>query len=313
MPARGRILASATGLVLAASPLAGQAGALRLRSDNDAYRFWVPMAVRPDQEYSNGLELELESPGAPGWRGLAARLGACPGCATTTMTVGQQIFTPRVDGPDPIPGQRPYAGWLYASASGAVASGRVRREAGVQAGVTGSPSAARWVQTTMHRALGLWQPQGWDGQIPFEPGVALHYDEQRLLLARRGLADLAPAWGVSLGNVRTELRAGVRGRLGYRMDAPWGVPGEARAPATAYLLGAVRGRAVAHDLFLDGSTFHGSTRVERVPWVAEWEGGVGVRLRRFSAEYRVVTRTREYRTEPSGHQYGRFELTLNRK
>jgi lipid A 3-O-deacylase len=300
-------------LMLAATRAAGQPVSVRLRSDNDAYRFWVPMATRPDQEYSNGLQLELERFGAPVWGRLAGIRGCdAHRCATTTLSVGQKIFTPRLDAPDPIPGQRPYAGWLYAAATAAVGSPRMQRTAGLEVGVTGSPSAGRLVQTTVHRALGMWEPKGWDGQIPFEPGAVLRYD-QRHMLVGGGAVQLIPSWGASLGTVRTEARAGVRGRLGYRLDAPWVAPGvRARAPVSVYAVGELRGRAVAHDLFLDGATFRGGPSVDREPWVGEWEAGVGIRVRGFGVEYRVTSRSREYRTEPSGHEYATFDLSLQR-
>jgi lipid A 3-O-deacylase len=180
--------------------------------------------------------------------------------------------------------------------------------------VTGVPSGAEWVQTTLHRAFGFWRPKGWDGQIPFEPAALIRYDQQRLVRTPGRSLELIPGAGASVGTLRTELRAGVRLRAGWRLDDPWPIPGAApRAPVSLYALGGVRGRAVARDLFLDGSTFGGGPSVEHRPLVGEWEAGIGVRVRRFSAEYRVTTRTREYRTEPGGHQYATFDLSLNRR
>jgi hypothetical protein len=71
----------------------------------------------------------------------------------------------------------------------------------------------------------------------------------------------------------------------------------------------VRQRAVARNLFLDGSTFGDGPRVERIPLVREAEVGAGVRIGRLTAEYRAVSRGREYRSEPEGHQYGTFAIT----
>lgn len=321
MSRRGPLLATVLLALLPAFPAPGQVTAVRLRSDNDVYRFWIPTAVRPDQEYSNGIQVELDAAGAVGWSRLARGLEPCgraqrERCAATAFMFGQKIFTPRVDAPEPLEGERPYAGWLYAAATGSVATPRVRRSAGLEVGVTGNPSAAGWVQTRLHRVLGLWDPLGWEGQIPFEPGLLLRYDEQHLVAraqAGDASAEVMPAWGASLGNVRTEARAGIRARAGLRLPAPWTMPGPAAPePLGVYLTGEVRGRAVAHDLFLDGPTFRSGPGVERLPFVAEWEAGLGVRLRRFTAEYRVATRSREYRTEPGRHQYATFELGLVR-
>ena len=51
-----RLYAAALVLAVGALPAGGQS--LRLRSDNDAYRFWIPAAVRTDQEYSSGLQVQ---------------------------------------------------------------------------------------------------------------------------------------------------------------------------------------------------------------------------------------------------------------
>ncbi|HEU0300971.1 MAG TPA: lipid A-modifier LpxR family protein, partial [Longimicrobium sp.] len=103
-----------------ASPVAAQARAFQLTSDNDAYDFWIPIAVRPDYEYSNGLRLAVETEGAGGWKGLARAVAPCvsdraradaeAGCATFTVEVGQRLYGPRWDTWEPMPGQRPYAG-----------------------------------------------------------------------------------------------------------------------------------------------------------------------------------------------------------
>jgi lipid A 3-O-deacylase len=262
--------------------------------------------------------MSTELAGARLWRRLSAGAAACPDpdarrCAATSFALGQKIFTPWEDEARLRPGDRPYAGWLYTRGEAAVSDSAVRRSVGVEIGVTGAPSGAAWVQTTLHRAFGFYRPSGWSGQIPFEPAGMVRYDELRRLRLHTALLQVTPGFGASLGTVRTELRAGARARIGYRLDPPWPTPGAAaRRPFSVYLSGEVRGRAVARDLFLDGSTFGGGPRVEHRPLVGEWEAGLGVRVHRVVAEYRIATRGREYRSEPGGHQYATFDLALRR-
>ena len=212
-----RLYAAVLVLAVGALPSGGQS--LRLRSDNDAYRFWIPTAVRTDQEYSSGLHLQQERPGAHGWGRLLGAIEPCGAawgsrCAMTTVGFGQKIFTPRIDSTAWVSGQRPYAGWLYVEGSAAVATARMHRAAGVELGVTGGPSAAAWVQTRVHDLLGMWHPQGWVDQVPFEPALTVRYDEQRLFSrgGSRLSVQLIPGAGASLGSVRTEARAGMRPR-----------------------------------------------------------------------------------------------------
>lgn len=117
-PASTRFLLAALAL-LAASPAGAQPRSFTLASDNDSYDFWIPIATRSDEEYTNGLELRVELGGAPLWGRLlrAPCATADSTCLSTELRVGQKIFTPRLDSPVPGPGERPYAGWLYLSAA----------------------------------------------------------------------------------------------------------------------------------------------------------------------------------------------------
>lgn len=298
-------------LLLLATPAAAQVRSAALVSENDAYNFWIPYATRPDEEYSNGVELALVVEGAP-LLGRLARADSAAGRATD-VRVGHRIFTPREEARELLPGQRPFAGWLYLSASVSVEGERVRRTAGVEAGVTGPPSRGEWVQTSFHRIAGFREVRGWDGQLRTEPGVVVRYGEERVLAAVAPggvrVAEAVPHWGAALGNVLTGAHAGVRLRAGYAVPRPWGRTPR-RGPLSLFASAAVRGDWVARDLFLDGNTFRDGPRVERIPGVAEGRAGLGVRIGPVGIEYQAVHRTRSYRTEPRGHTRGMIAVTV---
>lgn len=308
---------------LAQSPEAPAVRAVRVEADNDAFNFWVPVP-RPDHEYSHGVRMVVEADRAAGWGWLAPSARPCTGgeaegerCLSTRWEVGQKIFTPRRDAPAPLPGERPYAGWLYASGEGRVEGGALRRSLAVEVGVTGPPSLAEEVQTAYHALAGYWEPLGWQGQLAFEPGVVARYEESRLLVdaAAGGVrfATVAPHWRVSAGNVHTGAEAGVRAQLGYGVAHPWRAPGTRRGtPVALYAAGGARGEWVVRSLFLDGNTFRAGPRVEKLPLVAETEVGVGVRVKRLVVEYRVATRGREYRTEPAAHRWATITVGVQR-
>jgi lipid A 3-O-deacylase len=305
-------------------PAPAQVRAVQLTSDNDAYDFWIPMAVRPDYEYSNGVRLAVETEGARGWTALAAAVAPCArpgaeaaardpeaGCASTTWEAGQRLYTPRQDSYEPLRGQRPFAGWLYAAVTGRVVDGAVRHTFTVEAGVTGDPSLGRPVMETYHRAAGFWDPVGWRHQLPFEPALAVRYAmDHRLAEARVAgvrVADLTARAGASTGTVRTGVHAGARARAGVRLPHAWVArPGRA---LSAYALAGAGAEAVAHDLFLDGSVFAGGARVTREPLVGHTVWGVGVQGAGVGLEFRAQHRSRAYREEPGGHPYGTIEIT----
>jgi hypothetical protein len=329
MPLRRATRAAALALCCAtlvpAAPAGAQVRAYQLTSDNDAYDFWIPMAVRPDYEYSNGLRVSAETEGAAGWSALAKALAPCAaadsladaeaGCASTTFEAGQRLYGPRQDSYEPLEGQRPFAGWLYAAVTGRVVNGRTRHSAAVEAGVTGQPSLGEPVMETLHRVAGFWQPVGWSHQLAFEPAVALRYGvERRVAEARVGglrAGELTAGAGASLGTLRTAAYAGAQLRAGTRLAHPWAA--RRLRGTSVYALAGARGEAVAHDLFLDGNTFGGTApMVDRRALVAYTRWGVGVTTGPLTLEYRVTARTRAYAQEPGGHPYSTIEITWRR-
>lgn len=327
-PARLRLLLLVP-LLLAALGWSTPAGAQPIRAvevvtDNDVYAFWKSVADRPDAEYTHGMWVAVDVDAAPGWGRLAGGRAPCRaaapvpagGCVSTRLELGQKLFTPRVDDDEPVPGQRPYAGWLFVRATAQTSEARKRREVGVEVGVTGDPSLGRAVHAGFHRAAGFWEPRGWRNQVDFEPGVVLRVDERRVVVDGRvgevRVAELVPEWGVTLGNVLTGARAGARARVGWRVPHPWNVePGP--GGVSVYGVAAARGEWVGHSIFLDGNTFgERGVRVARRPWVGQYEVGGGVRVRGLTAELTATTRGREYETQPAPHSFASITLRWER-
>ena len=286
--------------VLWAMPSGAQrARSVTLRLDNDI------LALRgrgapADYDYTQGLALGAELDSVPGWmpggKLRACDAGGTEACVRTRIEVGQRIYTPRRDAATPIPGERPYAAWLYAGGGVARESGRGVRSLEVEVGVTGPPALGEQVQNGVHRLTGSERQHGWAHQTGFEPGILLRIQEGR----RWGgsAVRVEPAVRVELGNVRTAAAVGATGVLG-RGTGPY-----------ARLGG--RQEWVVRDIFLDGSTFGSRSTARKLPFVSEGEAAAGFRARKWSVEYRFVARSREYRTQPGGHAYGSLVLTVAR-
>ena len=295
---------------------------MSIRADNDAFNFWRPITDRPDKEYTNGDEVAFELAAAPWWgRRFAGRRRPCRGneapgdrCLTTAFSIAQDMYTPR-PGHEPRVvetwrDERPYAAWLHGTAEARVLGERSLRTVSVTLGVTGPPAFGEFAQRTAHKLTGVYsrEPVGWDTQIDFEPGMILAARESRRLVARTdagtAVADFVPHIGASLGNVLTEAETGFRARLGLNLSSPWWTSEwRTRRPFELYLVGGVRGEAVARNITLDGNTVSADRSVDRTPLVGEYSIGIGGRSHGFVAEWRAVTRTREYRTGPSAHAF----------
>ncbi len=283
--------------------------------DNDT-DFFVPGAGTFDRYYTQG-ERTNRFGALPGpARRLADRLpGFAGGERRFGFSVGQEIYTPdAISKRTQILDDRPYAGWLYASAILVRSDARTMRSLELQAGTIGRASYAADVQTWWHHLLGVRRPQGWAYQLRDEPGLALSYQERRRPWGRLRHADLVPHAGATVGNVHDEANAGVTVRLGLLPDdfGPW-----RNAPAMGdgrgfdlYAFARTEGRAVARNLFLDGSTFVASPHVTRLPLVGESQLGFAARWHRVGLRYTFSYTTAEFRERMESHEYGSFALTL---
>lgn len=251
------------------------------------------------------------------------------------VIIGQNIYTPTdLSEGDLIPRDRPYAGWLY---SGFIFQ---RRDAAVPGevstlesfeldlGLTGKPSLAEPSQRTVHRR---WFPEniphGWEHQIRSEPGLMLRYGRLWRLAPGTGCLagnlDLIPHLGVSLGNIETFAAGGATLRVGWNLPDDFGVqPIDATAALHGgyddggpqwgvHAFGRVEGRAVAHNIFLDGNLFRDSHRVAKEPFVADLSCGVVFQLTRYvQVSYVRILRTEEFDRQKRYDLFGSLILKI---
>lgn len=279
-------------LVLCPARVAAQ---VEIVVDNDLLGLRGADDPPPDYEYTHGLSVS--------WDRRDARWEA-----------GQRIYTPRRDAPEPLPDERPYAGWLYGAWQRTTASPRTRSTLRAEAGVTGPASLARPVQNAFHRLAGYQEQLGWDHQLGFEPGVILSCAREHRWTggggAGKARVDVLPSWAVRAGNVRTGAEAGLRARIGFGAGDVWTGSGAARG-VSGWMEGAARQEAVLRDLFIDGNTFADrDPGLDRRTWVAQGEAAFGVRWRRTELEYRHVLRGREYATQQEPHPYGSIRIRV---
>lgn len=302
---RGVMLYLAAACVCAALALRpGSIGAqVEIAIDNDLLGVRGADDPPPDYEYTHGLSVSWD-----------ARRPASDDGRRARWEVGQRIYMPRRDAAEPVPGERPYAGWLYGAWERVRISERTRARLRIEAGVTGPPSLAEPVQRAFHGIAGYQAQLGWEHQLGFEPGVILSYGREHRLAAiggeGRANLEVLPSWAVRAGNVRTGAEAAVRARLGFGAGDAWTGAGAARG-VSGWMEAAARQEAVLRDLFIDGNTFaRRSPGLDRRTWVAQGEAAFGIRWRRTELEYRFVLRGREYETQTEPHPYGSLRIRL---
>lgn len=300
-------------LAFAAAPaLAAEGDEFQLVVENDKW-------AHTDRYYTNGIKFGfgrrfelLREPAE--WllhRVAPAReLPAVEGDVEFGLFAGQNMYTPRdIRAAQAQPFDRPWGAWLYLGGVAQRVHGNRLDTAELDLGLVGPAAGGRAVQTEWHKLIGAPRPQGWDNQLPGEPGFLASYLQKR----RYGSAsvDVVPHAGVTVGTVMTLARAGATLRLGHNMGGfgvdtiePGGVmlqnvrrsePGD---EWFAFL--GVDHRLVARNVFLDGTVFHDSASVARRPHVYDLSLGLAARFGVLRLSLTRVRRSEEFYTAAGG-------------
>lgn len=245
------------------------------------------------------------------------------------FSFGQNMYTPTdTTRTDLIKDDRPYAGWLYISTSyhrkyGAEGSVNFMDTVEVQLGVIGPASLAEDTQRIVHKLREIAVPRGWDHQLKNEPGIAAVFERKWLFHpvgSNRFSCDAITHMGGALGNVYTYLNTGMEIRAGWNIPQDFGVSLIRPAGSTRLSIGkdfalfgfgAVNGRLVIRDIFLDGNTFAKSHSIDKEPFVADLAAGIAAQFRNLMITWTEVLRTREFRDEGSDHSFGAIALSFS--
>jgi hypothetical protein len=248
--------------------------------------------------------------------------------ARASFSIGQNMYTAEeTTATQLITDDRPYAGWLYMG-FGLVANQGTKRfdKLELEIGVVGPYSLSENVQTFWHSLLGLQVPQGWDNQLKNEPGAVLYYEQTRRLEKQNigwGLdMDLLPFFGGALGNVFTYAEAGITLRLGSELEDDFGPPRiRPSLPGSVYfrpekgfnwyVFVGLEGRAVLHNIFLDGNTFKDSHSVDKEAFVGDLQTGLVIQWNRFRITYTQIFRTKEFESQDRGDIFGSVSLSYH--
>lgn len=285
-----------------------------------------------DRFYTNGFLFAWRAPSydPPSW--LAALtdrpslLFPTGGTARWGLGFGQKKFTPEDTlARDPDPRDRPYAGWLYGTLTLHSYTEHAIGTLELQLGMIGPAALGEWVQNTTHDLLNIDRALGWSAQIRNEPGANLVLNRQWRL---NGTPDaegrqfgLVPSVAASLGNVHTYAAAGLMLRYGTELEADFGPPRVRPISAGTvffqptgrfgwYGFLGFEGRAVAHDVTLDGNTWRDSRSVQREPLVGDASLGVALVMERARLTATYTVRTREFETQPDFAQFGSLSVAF---
>ena len=249
------------------------------------------------------------------------------------FALGQNIYTPDdTESFGLVKGDRPYAGWLYLGLGVVWKNAEVRNSLVLNVGVVGSWSYAQEAQRLVHDARGLGHPNGWDNQLHNELGVLVTYERKwRWPKNERRVGldwEFLPHAGIALGNVYTYANLGGELRAGLNLPDDFGTASIGPAATTStpvdgrqgaersrfdlglYLFARADGRAVAHNIYLDGNTFGNSASVDRKWFVADLSAGVAVNYKNTKLAYAFVYRTEEFYGQKEAQVFGTVSMNI---
>jgi lipid A 3-O-deacylase len=246
-----------------------------------------------------------------------------------TYGAGQHIYTPEnLLALSPNPNDRPYAGWLYASAGAITYTDKELDSMELQVGVVGPSARAGEAQNWVHDQLKAARVLGWDHQLHDEAAINLNLERRWRPMADRKVNprfDLTPSFTAAVGTVETSIGGGATARFGHNFEGDFGPP-RLRAGGSAselfdgrgwgwYVFAGAHGRLVARDIFLDGNTWLSSPSIDKRPLVGEASAGVVFRIPvwrvgTLRVGYSYVARSEEFEGQNGHTEFGAWGGTL---
>jgi len=288
-----------------------------------------------DRHYTNGSAITLAH--QPDWvQGFTdiVPIGETFDKTAAGYILGQLIFTPElISASRLLRKDRPYAGYLFGGVYVQRANKHTLDHAQLDIGVVGPSSQADHFQNDIHQWLNLDEPKGWSNQLHDEVTAQVflrrkwRHDLNPVTLNDAEIAQqIIPQVELAVGSVYRHVAAGATWRIGHNLPDDFG-PGRLADVASATgsptnkwsAYGFVRaaGRAVEHDLFLEGNSFKDSHGVNAETLVGEIQAGVATSWRLngwdLSANYSQTFVSEQFEGQNGSDSFGALMIAVSRE
>lgn len=287
-----------------------------------------------DRYYTNGNAVTFAH--QPDWaQGFVdiATLGETFDRAAAGYIIGHLVFTPDdISATRLLRRDRPYAGYLFGGVYLQRANETTFDHAQLDIGVVGPSSQADHFQKDIHEWLDLDEPMGWDNQLGDEVTAQLFLrrkwrtEAETLDLGSRELShQWVPQVELAVGSVYRHAGAGVTWRIGHNLPDDFGpgrlndvtaATGQASTGGGGYGFIRVAGRAVEHNLFLEGNSYKDSHGVDGETLVGEIQAGLDVYYHadgwKLQAGYSQTFVSEEFDGQDGSMGYGSLMLSASR-
>ncbi len=250
-----------------------------------------------------------------------------------TFSFGQNIFTPEdIEAEDVVENERPYAGITYMSVGFHSRLDRQMDTVEVSMGLVGPSSYAEECQKAVHKIFDDFEPNGWDNQLDNEFVLEIMYEHKKKI-TQSGIGsgfgyDLILNTGAGLGNALIYYNLGLAYRIGWNIPNDFGISpirtvssfngsvddkksqSSRNSKLGAQLFVSAEGRAILHNIFLDGNTFSDSHSVDKKPVVGDLMAGLNLSRGNAQLRFAYVFRSKEYETQNEAQKFGSINFSF---
>ena len=228
--------------------------------------------------------------------------------------------------------ERPYAGYLFGGVYLQRSNDKVLDHLQLDLGVVGPSSMADSLQQEIHSLFEADNPRGWDNQLHDEFTYQFtfrrkwRHDFEPVNLFDSTLNhQVIPQVDLAVGNVYRHVSAGATWRIGINLPDDFG-PGRLADVADAtggpgkdaggYGFVRVAGRAVEHNMFLEGNSSRDSHGVDAEPFVGEVQAGIAIYGNysgwQLQANYSQTFISEQFDTQKGADSHGALMVSASR-
>jgi hypothetical protein len=202
----------------------------------------------------------------------------------------------------------------------------------ISLGLVGPSSYAEQCQKVVHKVFDDIQPKGWNNQLNNELVLEIMYEYKKRITRSKIISDfgydLILNTGAGLGNALIYYNLGLGYRIGWNIPNDFGISpirtvssfnGSAddkdsrssqNSKLGAQLFCSAEGRAVLHNIFLDGNTFSNSHSVDKKPVVGDLMTGLNISRGNVQLRFAYVYRSKEYETQSKAQKFGSINFSF---
>lgn len=312
--------------ISASLPSAAQAqedhGTLSFTVENDLF-------AGSDRHYTNGLRVALVT--APKKPTVLERFiageRAHSGTFRRSFAASHAIYTPEYYLREtPYDHEHPYAGNLFGEYAFMTEKDGRWDIFTMEVGIVGPWALGEETQNWFHRTINMEEANGWAHQIDNEVTVNVAYDWKSRPFIKGNIAGIdieaTTSAGASVGTVDVNGRVGGMIRIGDNLQSNFG-PARIRPSLTGsghfdhanpfdwFVFVGVQGRAVGHDIFLDGSLFNDDgPSTPKNTFVGDLQAGAALTWGGAQLSWTYVHRTERFEAQNGDDGFGALTLSV---